>query len=74
MSYLPLFVSFKNDKAMPKAKSKTNKGGDKSKQQFRLCVPPCPRYITGGDAHSLCVVCLGAKHAESALEGAAGAS
>ncbi len=67
MSYLPLSVTFKNDKAMPKAKSKTNKGGDNSKQQFRLCVPPCPRYIAGGDTNSLCVVCLGAKHAESAL-------
>ncbi len=60
----------RNDKAMPKAKSKSDKGCDKSKQQFRLCVPPCPRYITGGDTHSLCVVCLGAKHTQSALEGA----
>ncbi len=31
-------------------------------QRFRLCVPPCPRFITGGDAHSLCVACLGAEH------------
>ncbi len=29
-----------------------------------------PHFFMGGDAHSLCVVCLGAKHAESALEGA----
>ncbi|XP_067278254.1 uncharacterized protein [Pseudorasbora parva] len=38
---------------------------------FRKCVPPCPRYITGGDTHSLCVACLGAQHAQAALEGAA---
>ncbi|KAL0153220.1 hypothetical protein M9458_051474, partial [Cirrhinus mrigala] len=35
-----------------------------------LCVPPCKRYITSGDMHSMCVVCLGAEHAMSALEGA----
>lgn len=51
-----------------KAKSKHSKG--ESGSRFRLCVPPCPRYITSGDTHSLCVVCLGSKHAESALEGA----
>ncbi len=26
----------------------------------RLCVPPCPHYITGVDTYSLCVACLGA--------------
>ncbi len=36
---------------------------------LQLCVPPCKCYIIAGDTHSLCVVCLGAKHAESALEG-----
>jgi hypothetical protein len=41
-----------------------------SEQQFRKCVPPCPRYITGGDTHDLCVVCMGVQHAQSALEGA----
>ncbi len=41
-----------------------------SRSLYRLCVPPCPRYITRGDTHSLCVVCLGVKHAKSALEGA----
>ncbi|KAL0183550.1 hypothetical protein M9458_019246, partial [Cirrhinus mrigala] len=35
---------------------------------FRACVPPCPRYITSGDTHALCVVCLGAEHAASAFE------
>ncbi|XP_056104257.1 uncharacterized protein si:ch211-79h18.2 [Rhinichthys klamathensis goyatoka] len=25
-----------------------------SKQDFRRCVVPCPRYITGGDTHQLC--------------------
>ncbi len=41
-----------------------------SSSQYRQCVPPCPRFITSGDTHSLCVVCLGVRHAESALEGA----
>ncbi|KAG1961314.1 hypothetical protein F2P79_005480 [Pimephales promelas] len=41
-----------------------------SEQQFRKCVHPCPRYIMGGDTHDLCVVCMGAQHAQSALEGA----
>ncbi len=50
---------------MSKASAKTDKG--ESRSRFRLCVPPCPRYITSGDTHSLCVVCLGVKHAESAL-------
>ncbi len=31
----------------------------------------CPRYIMSGDTHSLCVLCLGVMHAESALEGLA---
>ncbi|KAL0174634.1 hypothetical protein M9458_030602, partial [Cirrhinus mrigala] len=35
-----------------------------------VCVPPCSRYITSGDTHTLCVACLGAEHAASALEGA----
>ncbi len=34
------------------------------------CVPPCPRFIMGGDTHSLCVACLVVEHARSALEGA----
>ncbi len=53
---------------MSKASYKTKKG--ESSSQYRQCVPPCPRFITSGDTHSLCVVCLGVKHAESALEGA----
>ncbi|KAI2646175.1 Transposon Ty3-G Gag-Pol polyprotein [Labeo rohita] len=36
--------------------------------RFRLCLPPCKRYITSGDTHSMCVVCLGAEHAMTALE------
>ena len=40
------------------------------KQQFKQCVTPCPRFITGGDTHELCVMCLGLEHAQSALEGA----
>ncbi len=43
---------------------------ESDKQNFKLCVPPCPRFITGGDRHSLCVACLVVEHARSALEGA----
>ncbi len=53
---------------MSKASYKSKKG--ESSSQYRQCVPPCPRFITSGDTHSLCAVCLGVKHAESALEGA----
>ncbi|KAL0190945.1 hypothetical protein M9458_013643, partial [Cirrhinus mrigala] len=52
---------------MSKAKEKTK---SVSKPCFRVCVPPCSRYITSGDTHALCVACLGAEHAASALEGA----
>ncbi len=52
--------------SMSKAEAK-HKG--KSSSRYRLCVPPCPRYISSGYTHSLCVLCLGSKHAESALEG-----
>ncbi len=37
----------------------------------KQCVHPCPRLLTGGDTHQLCVRCLGAQHARAALEGAA---
>ncbi|KAI2653704.1 Transposon Ty3-G Gag-Pol polyprotein [Labeo rohita] len=47
---------------------KSDKTKNVDKPCFRACVPPCPRYITGGDTHALCVVCLGAGHAASALE------
>ncbi len=49
--------------------AKTNHLG-KSRSHYWLCFRPCKRCITAGDTHSLCVVCLGAKHAEAALEGA----
>ncbi|KAG1927595.1 hypothetical protein F2P79_024108, partial [Pimephales promelas] len=39
-------------------------------QEFKRYVVPCPRFITGGDTHQLCVACLGVEHAESVLEGA----
>ncbi len=51
---------------MSKASFKSKRG--ESGSQYRQCVTPCPRFITSGDTHSLCVVCLGAKHAESAFE------
>ncbi|KAL0147482.1 hypothetical protein M9458_057222 [Cirrhinus mrigala] len=51
---------------MSKAKEKTK---NVSKPSFRACVPPCSRYISSGDTHALCVACLGAEHAASALEG-----
>ncbi len=42
----------------------------KQQQAFRMCVHPCPHYLTGGDTHVLCVACLGEEHARSALESA----
>ncbi|KAI2653767.1 Transposon Ty3-G Gag-Pol polyprotein [Labeo rohita] len=49
-------------------KTEKSKSGNKSGPRFTLCVPPCKRYITSGDTHSMCVVCLGAEHAMSAFE------
>ena len=37
---------------------------------FRQCASPCPRYLSEGDTHSLCVVCLGVEHARAVLKGA----
>ncbi len=37
---------------------------------FGSLVLPALAKIRGGDARDLCVVCLGAEHAQSALEGA----
>ncbi len=54
---------------MSKAEAKTKHKGE-SRSCYRLCVPPCQFYITSGDTHSLCMVCFGAKHAESAPKGA----
>ncbi len=35
---------------------------ESDRQRFRILVPPCPCFITGGDTHSLCVACLGEEH------------
>ncbi len=43
--------------------------GERNEAHYRWCVPPCKRYISADDTYSLCEVCLGARHAESALEG-----
>ncbi len=40
----------------------------KQQQAFKMFVHPCPRYLTGGDTHILCVACLGEEHAQLALE------
>ncbi len=40
-----------------------------SKQHCRCCVSPCPRYMAAGDIRDLCVICLGAEYARSALYG-----
>ncbi len=48
----------------------TGKKQEFDKERFRLCVSPCPRFITGGDTHNLCIAWMGAEHARSALEGA----
>ncbi len=53
---------------MSKAEAKTKHKGERS-SCYRLCVSPCSRTTFRAGIHSLCVVCLGAKHAESALEG-----
>ncbi len=53
---------------MPKCKSKKDVVSGRC---LRLCVPPCARYLSGGDTHDLCIVCLGVEHARAALEGAA---
>ncbi|KAL0151133.1 hypothetical protein M9458_053646 [Cirrhinus mrigala] len=48
--------------------SSSKKAKEKSKHVdkpcFRACVPPCSRYITSGDTHALCMVCLGVEHCE----------
>ncbi len=38
-------------------------------RHLRLCVDPCPRYLTPDDTHNLCVFCLGKEHARDVLEG-----
>ncbi len=53
---------------MSKAEAKTIHKGESS-SHYRLCVSPCSSYTKlRAGIHSLCVVCLGAKHAESALD------
>ncbi len=42
----------------------------KQQQAFMMCVRPCPRYLTGGDTHIICVACLGEEPAQSVLESA----
>ncbi len=54
---------------MPKSQYKAKHEGE-SKSQYKQCVPPCKRYLCAGDTLGLCVVCLEARHAEVALEGA----
>ena len=41
-----------------------------SKQNFKQCAVPCPRFLMGGETHKLCFACLGVEHAQSVLEGA----
>ncbi len=53
-SYLVLSVHYHSLFNLIRVKTNIGKGG----QHLRLCVLLCPRYITGGDTHSLCVVCL----------------
>ncbi len=71
-SYLVLFVPTQSlgiSSTMSKSAEKTKHLGE-SRLHYRLCIPPCKRYFTAGDTHSLCVVCLRAEQPESALEGA----
>ncbi len=39
-------------------------------RRLRLCVDPCPRYLTPDDTHDRCVCCLGEEHARDVFEGA----
>ncbi len=39
-------------------------------RRLRLCVDPCPRYLTPDDTHDRCVFCLGEEHARDVFEGA----
>ncbi len=39
----------------------TGKKQESDKERFRLCASPCPRFITGGDTHNLCIACMGAE-------------
>ncbi len=48
----------------------TGKKQESDKERFRLCASSCQRFIMGGDTHNLCVACMEAEHARSALEGA----
>ncbi|KAL0149575.1 hypothetical protein M9458_055102 [Cirrhinus mrigala] len=55
---------------MSVSKGKAEEKSGESGSCYRQYVPPCKRYITSEDTHNMCVVCLGAEHAASALEGA----
>ncbi len=37
--------------------------------EFRLCIPPCARFIAREDPHSKCILCLGFSHAREAVYG-----
>ncbi len=37
--------------------------------RFRKCIEPCDRFITTGDTHDRCVLCLGRNHAQAAFSG-----
>ena len=41
-----------------------------TEKRLRRCASPCSRYLSEGDTHSFCVVCLGVEHARAVLEGA----
>ncbi len=65
------FTSTQISSTMAISATITSTCAKKSRSRYRLCVPPCRRNsITVVDTHSLCIVCLRAEHAESALGGA----
>ncbi len=49
---------------MSKSQYKVKHVKGESRSQHKLRVPPCERYMSAGDTHSLCVVCLGAEQVE----------
>ncbi len=54
--------------SMSKSQFKAKQLECESEAHYRRCVPPCKHYMSAGDTHSLCGVCLGARHAESESE------
>lgn len=51
-------------KKVGKMARKKNSAWKDGKQKFSKYVSPSPFYITAGDSHNFCVVCLGSMHSQ----------